>query len=218
MTRKKLKFEDVFQFPLTKHKEFYRVALEGLRRAEAFKQLHDRRQRKKELTDVDTEYLGRMNGLIELASMVSVVFSALALEAFINHYASQRLSKSYFENYLDKLDLVSKWLVIPRLIHGNQLESGSRAMNSPRWLVALRNSLVHYKSKVRKISELDWRKDWVNIEDAVRSGDTVPILIHELKKLDKKVGIEWLARDYDSWSPQDAANERPGSEAGLLWC
>jgi len=201
MAQKKPKFEDVFQFPLTKHEEFYRVALEGLRRAEAFKRLHDRRQRKKELTDVDTEYFGRMNGLIELASMVSVVFSALALEAFINHYASQRLSKSYFENYLDKLDLVSKWLVIPRLIHGSQLESGSRAMNSLRWLVSLRNSLVHYKSKVKKISELDWSKDWVNIEDAVKSCDTVPALMRELKKLDRKVQTDWLARDYSPWSP-----------------
>ena|SRR2546425_421944 len=193
MGKKKPRFEDVFEIPLTKHGEFYQIALEGLTRAKGLGRLHDKRQRKKMLTDVDTEYLARMNGLIELASIVAVVFSALTLEAFINHYASERLSKSYFENYLGKLDLVSKWIIVPRLVHRKQLATGSHAMNSLRWLVTLRNSLVHYKSKVKRISELDWHKDWVSIEDAIKSCDAVRILIHELKKLDKGVRTDWLA-------------------------
>jgi len=197
MTKKRLRFEDVFELPLTKHAEFYRIALEGLRRAEAFKRLHDRRQRKKNLTDADTEYLGRMNGLTELASMVAVVFSALALEAFINHYAGEKLSKSYFENHLDKLDLVSKWIVIPRLIHRRQIETGSHGINSLKWLARRRNQLVHYKTKVKTISELEER-DWVNLEEARKSCDAVPALMRELKKLDKNVETDWLARDYIS--------------------
>lgn len=199
MARTKARFEETFEFPLTKHKEFYRIAREGLRRATQLKRLHDRRQRKKPLTDDDAEYLGRMNGMIELASMVAVVFAALALEAFINDYGREKLSKAYFENYLDKLDLVAKWIVIPRFVLGKQLDSGSRGMNSLRWLVRLRNDLVHYKSKVKTISALDPWKDWVNLADAQRACEAVPALLRELKKLDRSINADWAAPDYDLW-------------------
>jgi hypothetical protein len=197
MAKKKGRFENTFEFPLTKHQEFFRIALEALNRAKALKKLHDRRARKHDLTDANAEYLGRMNGLIELASMVSVVFSALALEAFINHYAHEKLTKSYFENYLDKLDLVSKWIVLPRLTHRRQPDPGSHGMNLLRWLVSLRNSLVHYKSKTKTISKLDWQKDWVNIEDAIKSCDTVQVLMRELKKVDNTVSADWVLTAYD---------------------
>lgn len=193
MATDRSRFEDVYGIPLTKHAEFFQIALEGLRRAEALERLHNRRQRKKKLTDDDVDYLARMNGLIELASMVAVVFSSLALEAFINDYAGERLTKSYFENYLDKLDLVSKWIVVPRLIHRKQLATGGRGMNLLRHLTALRNKLVHYKSKVKTVSQLDWQRDWVNIEDARESCKTVRVVMLELKKLDNEVTADWLA-------------------------
>ena len=198
-SKKKPRFEDVWDYPLTKHTEFYRIALEALKRAKRLQKLHDQRQHKEELTDDDAEYLGRKNGQIELVSIVAVVFSALSLEAFINHYASEKLSKSYFENYLDKLDLVSKWIVLPRLTTGKEMETGGRGMNMLRWLVRQRNELVHYKSKVKKISELDWRTDWVNLEDAAKSCDTVVTVIGELKKLDKKIEADWLSPEYSLW-------------------
>ncbi len=198
MPKKKLRLEDTLEVTLTKHAEFYRIAREGLRRATTLRRLHDRRQHKKELTDNDTEYLAKMNGLIELASIVAVVFSALALEAFINQYASEKLSKSYFDNYLDKADLTSKWIVIPRLILGQQIHTGSRGLNSLRWLVRKRNELVHYKSKVKTISQLD-SHDWVEIEDAVKSCGAVPALVKELKKLDGNLDTEWLDFKYDVW-------------------
>lgn len=105
---------DELELPFTKHIEFYEIALEGLKRAKRLEKLAERSIRKMKLTEDDKNYSARMTGFAELGSIVSVVFSALSLEAFINDYASQRLSKSYFDNYLDKLDLVSKWVVIPR--------------------------------------------------------------------------------------------------------
>src|SRR5215469_1728675 len=106
--KKKQKAEDLISVPVTKHEEFYTIALEGLRRAQRFQRLHDTRNNRKKLTDADVDYLSQKNTEIELASIVAVVFSALALEAFINYYGGQSISKSYFDNYLDKLDLVSK--------------------------------------------------------------------------------------------------------------
>ncbi|MGH9327479.1 MAG: hypothetical protein ACRD2B_12455 [Terriglobia bacterium] len=199
MVQNKGRFEDTFEFPFTKHKEFYRIALEGLQRAGELKRLHDRRRRQKPLMDDDTLYLAEMNGLIELAPIVAVVFAALTLEAFINDYARERLSKGYFENYLDKLDVIAKWIVLPRVILGKQLDPGGSGMNSLRWLVRLRNELGHYKSKVKTVSTLDWWKDWVHLEDAQRSCGTVPALLSELKKLDRSINTDWLASDYNLW-------------------
>jgi len=189
--RKRPRPEDLISIPLTKHAEFYGIALEGLKRARRFQRLHDVRNKRKGLTDADVDYLSQKNSEIELASIVAIVFSALALEAFINYYGTQTLSKSYFENYSDRLDLVSKWLIIPRLSLGKELNPGRRAMNLLRALVHKRNNLVHFKSRTKKISELDWSEDWVNLEDAEQSCESVRTVISEMRKLDKKIETDW---------------------------
>lgn len=176
--------------------EFYRIALEGLKRARRLEKLAERRLQREELSEGDKDYTARLTGFAELGSIVSVVFSALSLEAFINDYANRRLSKSYFDNYLDKLDLVSKWIVIPLIITGSQIDTGSQGINNLRWLVRVRNELVHYKSKIKKVSEVGW-EDWINLEDAEKSCETVPILVRELGKLDRSVQTDWLAPDYE---------------------
>lgn len=84
------------------------------------------------------------------------------------------------------------------LITGNQLDTGGHGINCLRWLVRLRNDLVHYKSKTNKVSEMRW-EDWINLEDAEKSCQTVPTLVRELKGLDKTVEMDWLAPDYDSF-------------------
>lgn len=83
---------------------------------------------------------------IQQSVVVSVVFAALTAEAFINHYAFAKLTGSYFKNYLDKLDLRVKWIVIPRLVTGQFLDPGSQPIQRLAHLVKLRNDLVHYKT------------------------------------------------------------------------
>lgn len=78
---------------------------------------------------------------------ISICFSAMALEAFIYDYAARNLGDGYVSQYLDKLDLTSKWLVVPRLITGSVIDSGCQAINLLRELVRERNHLVHSKSK-----------------------------------------------------------------------
>jgi hypothetical protein len=48
----------------------------------------------------------------------------------------------------EKLDLLAKWLVIPRVVTGKKLDPGSQVMQDLSWLVALRNRLSHFKSKM----------------------------------------------------------------------
>jgi hypothetical protein len=75
-----------------------------------------------------------------------IIFSALYLESSINDFASIHLSDKYVREYLDKLDLKSKWMVSLRLIVDKELSTDRAGYNGLINLVRSRNVLVHAKS------------------------------------------------------------------------
>lgn len=77
----------------------------------------------------------------------SIVFSAMCVEAAINDYAGTHLGDKYFESHLSSLDVVSKWVVIPKLVCGNELDKSSAAFGALKTLIRARNQLVHSKSR-----------------------------------------------------------------------
>jgi len=77
----------------------------------------------------------------------TIVFSAMCVEAAINDYAGTHLGDRYFESHLSSLDVVSKWVVIPRLVCGNELDKSSAAFGALKALIRARNQLVHSKSR-----------------------------------------------------------------------
>jgi hypothetical protein len=80
------------------------------------------------------------------SALITICFSAMCLEAFIYDYAARNISDSYAHRYLDKLDVVSKWVVIPQLATGKEFPTSSHAFGLLRFLVTTRNQLVHFKS------------------------------------------------------------------------
>jgi hypothetical protein len=80
------------------------------------------------------------------ASFQTIVFSGMACEAAIYDLAAIHLGDDYTAQYIDKLDLVAKWIVVPSLISGRKLNEHGPAINSLRTLVRTRNALVHHKS------------------------------------------------------------------------
>lgn len=82
-----------------------------------------------------------------VAGIKTIVFSAMALEAAAFEFATVQLGEPLARRYLDKLDVVGKWIVIPRLVCGQSLREDGPAMNSLKCLVKARNALVHHKSK-----------------------------------------------------------------------
>jgi hypothetical protein len=76
----------------------------------------------------------------------TIVFSAMACEAAIYDLGAIQLGDDYTTNYLDKLDLLGKWVVVPSLICGKSLRPDGPGINSLRTLTRIRNSLVHHKS------------------------------------------------------------------------
>lgn len=80
--------------------------------------------------------------------IVAVVFTAMYFEAFIYDYAASCLGDKYSKDHLDKLDFISKWLVIPKLTTGKGISKSGQAYEALNRLHKDRNSLVHLKSRV----------------------------------------------------------------------
>jgi len=80
------------------------------------------------------------------ASFVLVVFAAMSAEAYIYDYAARNLGDAFVKDHLDKIDTVSKWILIPKLITGRELPRRSHWQAPLKKLVQTRNSITHYKS------------------------------------------------------------------------
>lgn len=138
---------------------------------------------------------------IDKCSRIVIIFCALSLEAFINDYAIDRTSKSYLKKYLDKLDLYSKWVVIPRLLTGSKLDTGAQPMQDLDWLIKQRNRLVHFKSETAEVSKIG---DEINFfyreQEAQKAIDTVKNIVLALHKIDKTANETWLHYEGE-WFP-----------------
>ena len=156
----------------TNHRDYFRLALENWGRIQILKREHDALEanigRDPASDDAIADQLAAKNDEIGKLALVVVVFAAFALEA-----------KNYFKNYLDKLDVAAKWIVVPRLVTGDQLPAGSREMQDLAWLVALRNALAHFKSKELALADIR-TSDFLWYEDA--DGDRVKVMALEAKE------------------------------------
>ena len=59
--------------------------------------------------------------------LIAIVFAALAVEAYMYDYAARNLGEQFVASHLDRLDVVSKWVIIPRLVTGKGFPKGERA-------------------------------------------------------------------------------------------
>ncbi|MCS3471747.1 hypothetical protein M2401_005511 [Pseudomonas sp. JUb42] len=77
----------------------------------------------------------------------TIVFSAMAIEAAAFEFAAIQLGDKIATDYLDKMDLLGKWMIVPRLVSGRSLREDGPAINGLKGLIKARNALVHHKSK-----------------------------------------------------------------------
>jgi hypothetical protein len=159
---------------LANHSTFYAIAYRNYIVVQQLKAEHDKFQenlKDKDISYSDVDFLAEKNAAIQRYAMIVVIFSALTLEAFINHYAIENFSKSYLNNYLDKLDPVSKWVIIPKLVLGQTLDTYGQSFELLQRLFGLRNKLVHYKTRVKRLEEVredDWLRE-IEAEEAIKA-------------------------------------------------
>ena len=95
---------------------------------------------------------------------ISVVFSAMCIEAFLNDYAAACLGDDEFYSIFDKLSTENKFLFISKFILKAEYNKGESYYCYLKELFRKRNSLVHSKSKAfkgnvcvsqKEVSEID---------------------------------------------------------------
>ena len=83
--------------------------------------------------------------LIRKASVV-IVFSAMAVESFLNDYSAAVLEDSNYYNCYDSLNICNKFQLIVQFILHKKFEKGNEPYGLLSKLVKNRNELVHNKS------------------------------------------------------------------------
>lgn len=105
------------------------------------------------LDDLEPESIIRLNQNQIDPLYISTLFAAMFLEAYIYDYGARKKSASYIDNYIDKLDPPSKWVVITQLFNSSGLDPSTQAYQKLKTLFSYRNGLAHNKSK--SVSGLD---------------------------------------------------------------
>ena len=75
-----------------------------------------------------------------------LIFSSFALESYINGYGVRKFTAKYFAEYLEKLSIEAKWIILPRLATGRSIY-GSKGHTLLKKLIRVRNRLAHDKPK-----------------------------------------------------------------------
>jgi hypothetical protein len=103
--------------------------------------------------------LSRFAETTEGQASIVVVFTAIVLESFIQNYAARKLGANFAEQHVDKMALLTKWLVVPRLAVGQAIPPDHPAMELLRRLIAARNGIAHLKAK---------NMPWESVPDTLR--------------------------------------------------
>lgn len=83
----------------------------------------------------------------DIAGVETIVFAAMCFESAIYDYAADHLGDTYVKEHLDKLDVLSKWVLIMRLVAGYEFQKSHAPYAALKGLVSARNKLVHSKSE-----------------------------------------------------------------------
>ncbi|MBD2060490.1 hypothetical protein H6F88_31610 [Oculatella sp. FACHB-28] len=78
--------------------------------------------------------------------VVTIVFSALAVEGYIYDYAARKLTDNFVEEHIDKLKVISKYIVVTKLVTGKDFPKDGKAYQMLKQLISNRNYIVHSKS------------------------------------------------------------------------
>lgn len=125
---------------------------------------------------------------------VSVVFSALTLEAFINSYGHNKLGEDVVK-LLDRIPIGSKWSLYPELACKKRLTTGGAALNAVKKLFQLRDALVHAKPRTAVYSEnRPLPEDAIDETLRVNPVKLVDDVLKGLKEVDPSVNVAWASR------------------------
>jgi hypothetical protein len=134
---------------------------------------------------------------IEKYGTIAIIFSSMAVEAYIYDYAARNLSGSFTQTHIEKMDVVSKWVVVPQLVTGKKFPKDKTAFALLKKLIEIRNSLVHAKSVAIPVDPEKATEFWIKrrkdqqefLKTARQAVATLDALADELERLDPNDSI-----------------------------
>lgn len=185
-----LPFTKTYEIPLTMHRTFAAIAIKHFHNSEKlFKLCSDLRRRHKSAPPRSNSQLLTAVGVLEFEREIHhgcievVIFCALTLESFINHYGIENLSRPFFEDHLDRLGPLDKWVVIPKMVTGKPFPKNREVYALMRELFQHRNHHVHFKSRRTKDQDVI-RRHRLYMKQGARAMRAVRLAVDTLASLD----------------------------------
>ena len=122
---------------------------------------------------------------------VVTVFSHLFLEATIYDYGATNLSDSYMKKYIDRLNFLSRWVVIPRLVTGKTFPTQSQAYQMLGKVNRARNGLVHFKTR-RVLGQTVSQAFETSMENHIAPSECFDCMSEALRELRNLGPEKWL--------------------------
>jgi hypothetical protein len=120
-----------------------------------------------------------------------IVFLTTFLESYINDLGGIVLGDTFVKEHLDKLSLISKWIVIPRLITNEEIDKSKSYYQGLKELVQWRNNLIHHKTrnaitffKSPDTKNLEKLKPIYELFDVSKCFNMIKELFDELNRID----------------------------------
>jgi hypothetical protein len=101
----------------------------------------------------------------DIAGVQTIVFAGMCFESAIYEYAADHLGDAYVQQHIDKLDVLSKWLIVLRLVDGYELRKDQAPYAALKALVSARNGLVHSKSRPLDSENVHAQLTWMKAYD-----------------------------------------------------
>lgn len=175
----------------TNYKIFWEIAIKNHNKVIKYAKEKNEITKTTKLTNNTIDFICMQNAKIEKYAIITIVFSIMTLESFINNYATKHYSITYFKNYLDNLNLKSKILLIPKLISNEQIDTGSEAFCLFIKTLKLRDKLVHDKTKKIDVSK-PFDYEWVAEEESKNAIESVIKIVKDLHDIDSNIDKDWI--------------------------
>lgn len=96
-----------------------------------------------------------LHDLIEQAFVSSILYSCMAVEAFINNYGVRRLGDDYFRRNLERHGITEKYSLLMLACYGRLISHNAPERMDLRAMFDTRNQLVHPKAREFRIELLE---------------------------------------------------------------
>jgi hypothetical protein len=103
-------------------------------------------KRRNQATELIPQFFAAQERRME-AGVVLLMTTAALLEQMIFSYATTYLDSDSYEEHLDKTQILTKWILLPRICENKEISDDNAAINNLRELLKARNAVVHPKRK-----------------------------------------------------------------------